>query len=204
MQVPHPVQRIRRRRVLVSHRRWQGHKQAEFTSAVKRSSHRAGPAPCTVCPALTGVCVPEAVARSPPRAPSVCRQKCGGRQRPSFDSQLCPEHAGGKLRYTVLLHPQCESVLSDPLTQADSVPACAGPSCQRKGFLEKGSDAAASAGFCRGMPLFYSVFWQRITVFQRPGGFCGQSTACIHTPDFPRFAKLSRAPLRAPVCRGEP
>ena len=35
--------------------------------------------------------------------------------------------------------PQCERVLPDPLTQADSVPACAGPSCQRKGFQDKGA-----------------------------------------------------------------
>ena len=44
---------------------------------------------------------------------------------------------------------QCERVLPDPLTQADSVPACAGPSCQRKGFQDKG-------GVVR-RPLLYPV-----------------------------------------------
>ena len=41
-----------------------GCKQAEFTSAVKRSSHRTSPASCTECPALTCFCVTRAVARS--------------------------------------------------------------------------------------------------------------------------------------------
>ena len=36
------------------------------------------------------------------------------------------------------LPPQCGRVLPDPLTQADSVPACAGPSCQRKDFKTRG------------------------------------------------------------------
>ena len=45
-----------------------GHKQPRFTRGVKRHAHRAGPAPCTVCPALTGVCVTQAMARSCPAA----------------------------------------------------------------------------------------------------------------------------------------
>ena len=150
-----------------------GCKQARFTPGVKRYARRTGPAPCKVCPARTGVCVPEAVARSPPRAPSVCRQKCGGRQRPSFDSQLCPEHAGGKLRYTVLLHPQCERVLSDPLTQADSVPACAGPSCQRKGLQDKGA-------LCFGLSLIRRPFSEKIWLKRRMVFVCAETAAFQH------------------------
>ena len=41
-----------------------GCKQPRFTRGVKRSSHRASPAPCTVCPALTGACGTRAVERS--------------------------------------------------------------------------------------------------------------------------------------------
>ena len=74
-----------------------------------------------------------------PRTPSVCSAGAFPAQRLSFDSLLSPEPAGRKARHTGLRRlPQCERVLTDPLTQADSVPAFAGPSCQRKGFQDKG------------------------------------------------------------------
>ena len=71
-----------------------GHKQPRFTRGVKRHAHRAGPAPCTVCPALTGVCVPEAVARSPPGPPQLAGQAFS-RHKGSPSTRCCVGGAPG-------------------------------------------------------------------------------------------------------------
>ena len=59
----------------------------------------------------------------PPEPPRLPGPKGKGRQSPSFDSLLCPEPAGRKSRHTgEPPQPQCERVLTDPLTQADCFP----------------------------------------------------------------------------------
>ena len=59
----------------------------------------------------------------PPEPPRLAGPKGKGRQSPSSDSLLCPEPAGRKSRHTgEPPQPQCERVLTDPLTQADCFP----------------------------------------------------------------------------------
>ena len=59
----------------------------------------------------------------PPEPPRLAGPKGKGRQRHSFDSLPCPEPAGRKSRHTgERPQPQCERVLTDPLTQADCFP----------------------------------------------------------------------------------
>ena len=88
--------------------------------------------------------------------------------------------------------PQCERVLTDPLTQSDSVPTFAGPSCQRKGWQDKG---ALYVGFCliRLSPLekvwlnapFFRSFAEDNRISRLYSASVGEGKPCINALGHP-------------------
>ena len=127
-----------------------------------------------------------------PRTPSAGRAGAFPAQRLSFDSLLLRETLRawkrmpfvdcgpggqaerGRFRKAACgPPPQCERVLPDPLTQADSVPACAGPSCQRKGLQDKGA-------LCFGLSLIRRPFSEKIWLKRRMVFVCAETAAFQH------------------------
>ena len=135
VQVLRPVQCVRSRRAFVCRRLSQGHPPGPPQFAGQGLSRRTGHPSTRCCFGGSGS------ARGMPRVIATLfpARRFSGRGNDALCRLWGGQAERGTFRLTARgLPPQCERVLPDPLTQADSVPACAGPSCQRKDFKTRG------------------------------------------------------------------